>query len=313
MLSARELVADVSARVVGWYTTTEMQQIPKPLVTLMKKTRTAKKLKNRYEVETFTTRSFDGVELAGTVFHAVDGCHWDGKKHVALLIHGFQVQQVTVWPCLPLFLPNGYDCVTIDLRASGLSGKAKCTMGWNEAEDVAAACRWIRDRYGEDVVLGIYGQSMGSASIMQYAWKDPSLGFLVEDCGYADLNDTVRELVTRVAPFLDADLFLEKVQKYATVDGITYSDVRPIEAVAKLSPDVPVLFLHGIPDQYIVCENVDRLYEARQGKKELHKYPDAGHAASILTHPVRYYRDVENFLRNNELLPPRTEEHDGNQ
>ncbi len=292
-----KLIAEGGARAVAWFTTTAPQNIPQPLVEVMKKTPVASVIKNRYQTEAFTFKSFDDLTLHGTVFHSKKGCNWDGKNHVVLLVHGFQVQQAVMWMCLPFFLPHGYDCVTIDLRTAGLSDKAKCTMGYFEAKDVGKACEWIRERYGDDVVLGLYGQSMGSATIMQYSSDDPNLGFMIEDCGYASMADTVRELHDRLLKFINWEEFYPKVLKYAEVSGVNYEDVRPVDSVAKLDPEVPVMFLHSIPDAYIVCDNVDKVYEAKQGKKEIHKYTVAPHSGSFMFHPVQYYKDIADFLK----------------
>ena len=303
-MSAKDkLIADVVARGVAAFTTKNVQNIPRPLVAALKATPPALYIQNRYEVDTYTISSFDGLELAITRFRSRQGCEWDGKNHVCLLVHGFQVQQAAMWMTLPFFLPNGYDCVTVDLRTAGLSeGKGINTMGYNEAKDVAEVCKWIRGQYGRDVVLGLYGQSMGSATIMQYCSEDPNLGFIIEDCGYASMTDTVHEIQSRLLKFVDWDAFYPKVIKYATIDGITYDDVRPIDSVAKLDPDVPLMILHSLPDAYIVVDNADRIYEAKRGKKEIHKYTLAPHSASFFMHPIQYKKDIDAFLKKYDLV-----------
>lgn len=298
-----KLVADVVARGVAAFTTKNFQNVPRPLVAAVKKTPVlADLVRKRYKVDVTTLPSFDGLKLNVTRFHAVKGCNWDGKNHVILLVHGFQVQQAMMWFNLPFFLPHGYDCVTVDLRTAGLSeGAGINTMGYNEAKDVAEVCKWIRKEYGDDVVLGLYGQSMGSATIMTYSSQDPNLGFIIEDCGYASLKDTVQNIHDRFLKFVDWDEFYKKAVKYATVGDVSYDDVVPIESVKKLDPDVPMMILHSIPDAYIVVENADRIYEAKRGKKEMHKYTLAPHSASFFLHPVQYKKHIDGFLKTNGL------------
>ena len=141
-MSAKDkLVADVVARGVAAFTTKNFQNVPRPLVAAVKKTPVvADFIRKRYEVTVDTIPSFDGTELNVTRFRSVRSCNWNGKNHVMLLVHGFQVQQAMMWFNLPFFLPHGYDCVTVDLRTAGLSGgKGINTMGYNEAKDVAAS------------------------------------------------------------------------------------------------------------------------------------------------------------------------------
>lgn len=298
-----KIIADVVARGVAAFTTKNFQNVPRPLVAAVKKTPVlADFVRKRYRVDVTELPSFDGLKLNVTRFHCRGGCNWNGKNHVMLLVHGFQVQQAMMWFNLPFFLPHGYDIVTVDLRTAGLSeGKGINTMGYNEAKDVGEVCKWIRKEYGDDVVLGLYGQSMGSATIMQYCSHDPNLGFIIEDCGYASLVGTVKNIHDRFLKFVDWDEFLPKVLKYATIDGITYTDVEPIESVRKLDPDIPMMILHSIPDAYIVVENADRIYEAKRGKKEIHKYTLAPHSASFFLHPILYKRDVDAFFEKYDL------------
>ena len=62
-----------------------------------------------------------------------------------------------------------------------------------------------------------------------------------------------------------------------------------------------MMILHSTPDAYIVIDNADKIYEAKRGKKEIHKYSLAPHSASFMLHPVKYYRDISSFLRRNGL------------
>ena len=290
-------VIDIAAKACAKYISSEPQQVPKPIVAWMKKTPVADYIRKRYQVDTFAFKAFDGINLVGTRFRSVKGCNWDGKNHVMLLNHGFGVQQLVMWMILPFFLPQGYDCVTIDLRNSGLSDKAICTMGYNEAKDVAEACNWIRKEYGDDVVLGLYGQSMGSVSILNYAPNDPDLSFIVEDCGFASLENLVRGFHSQALKFLDWDPFWAKILEVGDLDGATYDRNRPVDAVAKIPAELPILFLHSIPDTTIFVSNVDELYEAKQGEKELHKYTKAPHSLSWAFHPKLYYNDIDAFLK----------------
>ena len=297
------LITEGIARGVAAFLKNNFQNVPRPLVEAVKALPPADFVRKRYNTEVIELPSFDGLKLNVTRFRAVKGCHWNGKNHVVLLVHGFQVQQAMMWFCLPFFLPHGYDCVTVDLRTAGLSeGVGINTMGYNEAKDVAEVCKWIRREYGDDVVLGLYGQSMGSATIMQYCSEDPNLGFVIEDCGYATLEDTVRNIQSRFFKFVDFDVYWPKLVKYGKVGDATYDLVRPIDSVKKLDPDVPFMVLHSIPDAYIVIENADRIYEAKRGKKEIHKYTLAPHSASFFMHPILYKKDVDAFLKKYDLL-----------
>ena len=146
MSTKEKMIADVVARGVAAFTTKNIQNVPRSLVAAAKKTPVvAGFIRKRYDVDVHEVPSFDGLKLNVTRFRSVKSCNWNGKNHVVLLVHGFQVQQAMMWFTLPFFLPHRYDCVTVDLRTAGLSeGKNINTMGYNESKDVAEVCKWIR-------------------------------------------------------------------------------------------------------------------------------------------------------------------------
>ncbi len=297
------IIAAGAAKLVSSFTTGNMQNVPRKLKPMLAKTPMGKVVKKRYNVDTTILPSFDGIKLNVTRFHSRKGCNWDGKNHVIVLVHGFQVQQVMMWVELPLFLPKGYDVVTFDTRTAGLSeGKGIYTMGYNEAKDLGEVCKWVRKEYGDDVVLGIAGQSAGGATVLQYCSWDPNLAFVIDDCGYTSLVDTIHEIQGRLLKFIDWDEFYKRVYEKGKVGDVTYDMVRPIDSVATLDPEVPLLIQHSIPDAYIVIDNADKIYEAKRGKKEIHKYTIAPHAGSFLMHPIKFSKDTKAFMKKYGLL-----------
>ena len=49
-------------------------------------------------------------------------------------------------------------------------------------------------------------------------------------------------------------------------------------------------------------DNADRIYEAKRGKKEIHKYTLAPHSASFFMHPIQYKKDIDAFLKKYDLV-----------
>ncbi len=298
-----KLVAEVVARVVGSFTKGNSPLKSPKRVPRWAKTPVGKLAIKRYGITMHEVESFDGLKLNAIRFRSRKGCYWKKKNHVVVLVHGFRGQQTMMWQELPIFLPLGYDVVTLDLRASGLSeGKKNYTMGYDEAKDVGAVCQWIREEYGGDVVLGLVGQSAGAATVLLYAPEDPNLAFVIEECGYCGMVDTLHELRDRQLKFVNWDEFLPRVLKHGAVGDVTYDDVQPISAVAELDPDIPLLVQHSIPDTFIVVDNADRLYEAKRGKKEMFKYAKGDHAQAFYKQPVQFRNDIVSFMKKNDLL-----------
>jgi fermentation-respiration switch protein FrsA (DUF1100 family) len=46
----------------------------------------------------------------------------------------------------------------------------------------------------------------------------------------------------------------------------------------------------------------EKMYSERQSNKHLLIVPDAGHAMALVTDPAKYEKEIEWFLRSNDLL-----------
>lgn len=295
------MVDDLLAHAVAWFTTESFQSLPPLVSNAVIESQLGTQLYQYYDAQSFYLTSFDGTRLYCTVFRAPKGCKRDGKNHVIINAHGFQVNALAADLYVPLLTSLGYDVVTWDQRQAGQSDHPKCTMGYNEAQDCGEIAKWVRANYGDDVVLGLYGQSMGSATIMTYSAYDPNLAFMIEDCGYADLKETMRDIQGKYLKFADFERFYENAKRYAEVNGVTYDDVKPIESVKKLAPEIPCMFIHGEGDLYINPKNVDLLYDAKQGEKVKFTVPLAGHSQSYMYDLPGYTRAVKNFMAKYNL------------
>lgn len=291
---------DAIAHLVAWMTTNEPQSLFPQLSRTIINSPLGKVFDQHYDAEHFKVTSFDGTRLNCTLFRSPKGCERDGMKHVVISAHGYQVNSLVAAAQVPLFTDLGYDVVTFDQRQTGDSDHPKCTMGYNEGKDVGSIASWVRQKYGEDVVLGIYGHSMGAATVMMYSSHDPNLAFLIEDCGYASLKGTMKDIRDRYLKFVDFDNFYERAKRYANVNGVTYDDVEPIESVRNLNPDVPALFIHGENDHYINPNNVTELYNAKRGKKAIKTFKMADHDMSQLQF-MTYNKTIQDFIHQNNL------------
>ena len=71
-------------------------------------------------------------------------------------------------------------------------------------------------------------------------------------------------------------------------------DMRPIDSLD--DNEIPVLFIHGSNDDFIVPKNSEDMYKRTKGRTEFHTIPGATHANSVLTEPDMYKDIVKEFL-----------------
>ena len=80
-----------------------------------------------------------------------------------MLFHGYGASMSDLLPEAKAFRGMGYSCWLIDLRGSAGSSGNTTSIGYYEADDVAAAVRAYRDT----LPLILYGNSMGAAAIVR--------------------------------------------------------------------------------------------------------------------------------------------------
>ena len=253
-------------------------------------------------LEEFTLRSDYGYDLHCAIWPREESASFpDGRRRVAVLVHGFTYCLLGQIKYASLFHELGFDCVLYDHRNHGLSDHAPTTMGLCEAKDLAKVCAWSRNHYGEDALLGTLGESMGAATVMLHAKEDKRLAFAVEDCGFSDFYKLLRYLLPHrfhlpVFPILPmARLF------YRMRVGEFLESVRPAAAL-KDAGHVPMLFIHGDADELVPCYMMQVCFDAKAGEKEKWLVPGAPHAGCYRTDTQGYREHLRDFLTKYGLI-----------
>ena len=163
-----------------------------------------------------------------------------------------------------------YDC-----RGHGENESVPCSIGNLEAQDLLSVIRDTYERYGEEIELGLHGESMGSATSLSVLKYQPKVRFVVADCGFTCLYDLIGTLYrSRHVGFLldPVNLIMEK--KY----HFNMKQTCPRDALKE--NQVPLCLIHGTSDTLISPKNSDELAAATAGYKEVHKVEGAEHACS---------------------------------
>ena len=115
----------------------------------------------------FDVRAPDGIELRGSKIRSRSpNGDW------VLLFHGVSDNRTGVLGHAEFLLRHGYSIVTMDSRAHGTSGGARCTYGWKERYDTVAITNAL---YASESVRHLFalGVSMGAAVVLQSAAVEP--------------------------------------------------------------------------------------------------------------------------------------------
>ena len=254
-------------------------------------------------LEEFSLRSPFGYDLHCAVWpHEGDCAFADGKPRVVVIVHGYTYCLLGGIKYASVFHSLGFDCVLYDHRNHGLSGRSPTTMGLLESRDLSAVCDWTRGRFGKDAILGTHGESMGAATVLLHAPQYPALSFVVEDCGYSDLNRELQFALTHRFhlpwfPVLPIASLFSRLR-----GGVLFGSVVP-KRMLRQCESLPMLFIHGDADELVPFSMLAENYAAKPGVKQMRAFPGASHAGCYHSDPAGYVACLTQFLMKNGILP----------
>ena len=236
----------------------------------------------------YTVESDDGYAL-----HAQLLINPEPTDRYILISHGYTDNRFGSLKYTRMYLDLGFNVILYDLRGHGENAPTCCTYSVREAKDLNAMIRDSRKRYPDARTLGIHGESLGSATSIACLAQKPPIDFVVADCGFSEIESVMRAGLKgmHLPPALVKVASLCARLRY----GYWYGQMRPIDSLK--DNRIPILFIHGEQDDFILPQHSVNMQRATQGYSELHLIPGSGHAASVLTAPEDYRRYVTEFLR----------------
>ncbi|CAM3873237.1 alpha/beta hydrolase [Mesobacillus zeae] len=210
--------------------------------------------------------------------------------------HGVTENKLSSVKYMNLFIERGFNALIYDHRRHGESGGKTTSYGFYEKQDLKAIIDWLKREKGEDILLGIHGESMGAATLLQYAGMvEDGADFYVADCPYSDFAEQLAYRVKEEAKLPPktllplAGLFLRVRDRYSL------RDVSPSAAMAHIKK--PVLFIHSMKDDYILPAMTEELFRLKEGPKKLFLAEKGVHARSYSENPEAYEHALDEFLR----------------
>ncbi len=233
--------------------------------------------------------SRDGLTLRGWYIPSRNGA-------VVIFVHGLGANRTAFWDEVSLLYPHGYGMLLFDLRNSGESEGEITTLGLLEADDVDSAVNFVLGQPDvEEDKIALLGRSMGGATVILSAARNPLVSAVIAQNAYASLEDNlstgIRQL-TGLPPFPFAPLVVFFGEREA---GLELRAVRPVDVIHAISPR-PILLMHGAQDDLIPVSNAYRLYEAAAPPKELFILESAGHGGFGQADPQGYAQRLLDFL-----------------
>lgn len=217
------------------------------------------------------------------------------SKGTMIFSHGVTVSHITSIKYMRLFHEKGYDCLIYDHRRHGNSGGKDTSYGYYEKYDLKAVVDWLEKTKGFNGKLGIHGESMGSAILLLYAGMEDKADFYIADCPYTTIWDQLLYRMKKDYSFLLSPmLYIGNWVIYFRA-RFNLKGVNCLESVKKIKK--PILFIHGMEDNYVPTYMGIALYEVKPEPKEIYLVPNARHAKSLATDPEKYMKVVFDFIK----------------
>ncbi len=189
----------------------------------------------------------------------------------------------------------GYNIVMYDERFHGMTGGKNCTMGYFEKFDLYDIISDIFSRFGNDIFLGTYGESMGGAAVLLEQAIDKRLKFVVADCAFSDLSLLLSYLIKsrtglpKYPTLWIANLFFQIATKASIFQ------ISPKKALKEAT--VPMLYMHGAEDKFIPPIHSQILYDDTMTGKDIYIGQNhAKHTDASRYNPEKYREVLRRFL-----------------
>jgi alpha-beta hydrolase superfamily lysophospholipase len=236
----------------------------------------------------FTTHAIEANDVTLEAWHIPA----EEPRGLVLIFHGHGASKCALLREAAAFRELGYSSFLVDFRGSGGSSESVTTIGVLEADDVAAAVHFARNRWpGQQLVL--FGQSMGAAAILRAVSRGAAADAVVLECPFDRFLTTVerRFEMMRVPAFPMARLLLfwGGVQ-----NGFNAFGHNPVDYATAVH--CPTLLMHGAGDRYVKTAEAEAVFAALAGPKQWELFADAGHQSYCFKCPDRWAAVVSEFL-----------------
>ena len=230
-----------------------------------------------YQRKDYDLISSEGYIMKCSFIEPIDECRPSVEMPVVLYLHGNSSSRIEGLNNLEVLLKHNINLFVMDFPGCGLSEGEYISLGYHEKNDVKILIDFIENLPGVSKI-GLWGRSMGAATTLLYAYKDPRISAICVDSPFEDFKRLAEELVIKQIklPKLIIDGALKIVQ--GTVkkkNGLDIYKLRPIDHVANTYQ--PALFIHAINDELINVEHSINLFNNYGGQKSLKCCDKGGH------------------------------------
>jgi uncharacterized protein len=231
----------------------------------------------KFQNVTFPSRE-DHLQLRGWL---IPGIRSDGSlttQRTIIMVHGHGTNRadkdVGLLDLSSRFARNGFAVLTFDARGKGESASAPLSLGYFEQRDVLGAVDFLQSgplpypELGRPHAIAGWGVSMGGATLLLAAAREPAIRAIVSDCAYADAIPIVERDIPRRS-HLPQMFTPGTILATRAIYGMDLYATRPVAVVKNLAPR-PVFFIHGDSDTTVPPSDMNAMATAARAAPNSH-------------------------------------------
>ena len=187
----------------------------------------------------------------------------------------------------------GNNVLLFDWRSRGQSDVAQHSLAYSELRDAEAAVAYVLDRMPE-ARIGLIGYSMGASVAILLAAREPRVAAVVADSPFTGIAEVVAHGAAQLR--LPPQLVVPMADRLTGWRyGYRFGAVRPIQAVAAISPR-PLLLIHGGADSLIPVSHAHELFMTAREPKQRWIVEGADHCGAYFADRTGYVGRVAAFF-----------------
>ncbi len=215
------------------------------------------------------------------------------SRGLCIMFHGYATCKSSLLSEAGAWHDLGYDALLVDFRGCGGSSGRVTTIGYCEADDVAAAVDYARRELAADRPV-LYGQSMGSVAILRaVAARGVEPRAVVVECPYDRLLSTTenrcRLMGVPAFPCAHLLVFWGGVQH-----GYSGFSLNPVEYAEGIR--CPVLLMQGDRDPYVKLQEAQDVFDHLAGPNRMMIFENVGHESYLRREAERWRQSIAEFL-----------------
>lgn len=246
-----------------------------------------------YEEVSFASRD-ENLNLSGWFVPA------DEATAAVILVHGLNGCKRTPSILLPAGMLHraGFSVLMFDLRDHGDSQieDGRFAGGTEEYRDVLGAWDWLVSEKGfAPERIGLFGTSLGAASVMIATGKEPRIAATWEDSSYADIQVAISDFIAANGLptfFAPAAPLVGRI-----ISGDDISATSPLNEVPNLNGR-PIFIAHGDADALLPVHHAYTLIDAIP-QAESWIAPGSAHVGAVFDYTEDYEQKLTAFFQKN--------------